>query len=149
LDSEADTVKSQRKHTVFVDSRKEAVEFDVAEHFDTIPEFAGRSFNRLRRSDIEKLAGTAEENESKRQTTVEKLKKQAKEERKLARKLAKARSNAYGELEARRKRAEAMAKAEGHLVTEKLVASKGRKRKIKAAEGGQPAQYKWRRKRLG
>jgi hypothetical protein len=38
--------------------------------------------------------------------------------------------------------------AEAHLVTEKLVASRGRKRKIREAENGKPAQYKWRRKRL-
>jgi hypothetical protein len=40
-----------------------------------------------------------------------------------------------------------MTKTEAHLMTEKLVAGKGRKRKIKAAEDGQPAQYKWRRQR--
>jgi hypothetical protein len=52
-------------------------------------------------------------------------------------------------MEARQKRVEAMATAVSHLETEKLVASKGRKRKIKAAEDGKPAVYKWRRKRLG
>ena len=60
-------------------------------------------------------------------------------ERKQAKRLAKARSRAYNELEARRQRAEAMRLAEEHLVTEKLVAAKGRKRKIKAAEDGRPA----------
>ena len=151
LDSEADQITAKRKHTIFVESKKEAQNFDVAEHFDTVPEFAGRSFNRLRKGDIEKMTsvGGDDDDDNEHHMTVEQLKQQAKMERKLAKKLAKARSNAYEELEARRKRARAMKRAEDHLVTEKLVAGKGRKRKIKAAEGGQPAQYKWRRKRLG
>jgi U3 small nucleolar RNA-associated protein 11 len=162
LDSESDGVKPKRKHTVFVDSRKEALEFDVAEHFGTIPEFAERAFNRLRKEDIEKLAkvrtgvsGTGADGDDdggdneKQELTVAQLEKKSKLERKIAKKLAKARSNAYGELEARRKRGEELQKAEDHLVTEKLVSSKGRKRKIKAAEDGRPAQFKWRRKRLG
>ncbi|KAL3904616.1 MAG: hypothetical protein SGILL_009996, partial [Bacillariaceae sp.] len=150
IDAE-DRVKDTRKHTIFVQSTKEAEGFDVAEHFDTIPEFANRSFNRLRKGDIEKSSGIGAKSDGGNQKglTVDQLKKQAKEERKLAKKLAKARSNAYGELEARQKRVQAMKRAEDHLVTEKLVAAKGRKRKIKAAEAGQPAQYKWRRKRLG
>eukprot|EP00539_Tryblionella_compressa_P002255 CAMPEP_0178746632 /NCGR_PEP_ID=MMETSP0744-20121128/7907_1 /TAXON_ID=913974 /ORGANISM="Nitzschia punctata, Strain CCMP561" /LENGTH=283 /DNA_ID=CAMNT_0020399845 /DNA_START=65 /DNA_END=916 /DNA_ORIENTATION=+ len=161
LDSEAETVKAKRKHTVFVESKNEAEDFDVAEHFDTIPEFAERTFNRMRKSEIEKLAklktgaagGTEndfeDDGDDEPRVTAAQLEKQAKAERKLAKKLAKARSSAYGEMEARRRRAEAMKKAEDHLVTEKLVAGKGRKRKIKAAEDGRPAQYKWRRKRLG
>jgi U3 small nucleolar RNA-associated protein 11 len=154
LDSEADGVKPKRKHTVFVESRKEAEGFDVAKHFNTIPEFAGRAFNRLRKGEIEKIAimrtGLNEDEldgETKPLTAV-KLEKQAKAERRLAKKLAKERSKSYGEMEARIMRAEAMEKAENHLVTEKLVAGKGRKRKIKEAEDGRPAQYKWRRKRL-
>ena len=81
--------------------------------------------------------------------TSRELEKRAKLERKIAKKLAKARASAYGEMEARIKRAKAMQNAEDQLITEKNVAGKGRKRKIKEAEGGRPAQYKWRRKRLG
>jgi U3 small nucleolar RNA-associated protein 11 len=143
---------SKRKHTVFVDSQEEAQNFDVARHFDTLPELAGRSFNRLRTQDIEKLAKATkthvDEYGDEHQPTAEALKKKAKLERNIARKIAKARSSAYGELEARLNRAKAMQQAESHLVTEKLVAGKGRKRKIKAAENGLPAQYKWRRQRL-
>lgn len=160
LEMEGDTVKPKRKHTIFVTSKKEADEFDVATHFDTIPEFADRAFNRLRKTDIEKLAGITAVTENggpgddvhgpkAEQLTTSKLEKQVREERKLARRLAKARASSYGEMEARRKRAEAMQRAEEHLVTEKLVAGKGRKRKIMGAEDGRPAQYKWRRKRLG
>ena len=161
----------QRKHTVFVDTRKEAEEFDVAKHFDTVPELVGRTFNRLRKSDVEKLAAASddvggghgsEEDESdiedengrrplshhQQRLVAKRRKKLAKLEKKQAKKLAKARANSYREMEARKQRAEAMRLAEEHLVTEKLVASKGRKRKIKAAEDGRPAQYEWRRKRL-
>ena len=41
-----DRIRSNRKHTVFVQSQKEAQNFDVAEHFKTSPELAGRTFNR-------------------------------------------------------------------------------------------------------
>mmetsp|Transcript_10122 Transcript_10122/g.24365 ORF Transcript_10122/g.24365 Transcript_10122/m.24365 type:complete len:300 (-) Transcript_10122:157-1056(-) len=166
--SSTSTTTKQRKHTVFVDTRKEAEEFDVAKHFDTVPELVGRTFNRLRKSDVEKLAvsdnvggGRSEEDEfdsededgrtssqHQQRLALKRRKKRAKLEKKQAKKLAKARANAYGEMEARKQRAEVMRLAEEHLVTEKLVASKGRKRKIKAAEDGRPAQYEWRRKRL-
>lgn len=143
-DSE-DAVGSKRKHTIFVQSKKDAQEFDVAEHFDTIPEFEGRAFNRLRKREIEKLAKEANYSSD---LTTEELHKMKKLEQKLAKKLAKAKASAYREMESRRERAEKMKTAEDHLITEKLVAGKGRKRKIKTGEDGKPSQYKWRRKRL-
>lgn len=150
--AEAEKKGSKRKHTVFVDSQDEAKKFDISKHFDTLPEFAGRTFNRLRSKDVEKLAKASnsgvDEYGDEHQPTAEELAKRAKVQRKLAKKIAKARSSAYSEMEARLKRADVMEKTERHLVTEKLVAGKGRKRKIKAAEDGQPAQYKWRRQRL-
>lgn len=150
--STEETRGSKRKHTVFVDNEAEAKKFDVSKHFDTLPEFAGRTFNRLRTKDIEELAKAnqtqLDEYGEERQPTAEELTKQSTIQRKIAKKIAKARSSAYGEMEARLKRADIMQKAESHLVTEKLVSGKGRRRKIKAAENGQPAQYKWRRQRL-
>lgn len=155
-----DSVRSKRTHTVFVESRKEAKEFDVADHFETIPAFAGRAFNRLRKSEIEKLAkeriggngaedGAGDDDrDAKPKLTVEQLLKLKKLEKKQAKRLAKARSGAYREMESRRERAGTMQAAEDHLITEKLVAGKGRKRKVKGGEDGRPAQYKWRRKRL-
>ncbi len=140
-----DMVGSKRKHTIFVQSKKDAQEFDVAEHFDTIPEFEGRAFNRLRKQDIEKLSKSVA---SEKELTTEELHKLRKQEQKIAKKLAKARAGAYREMESRRERADKMRTAEEHLITEKLVAGKGRKRKIKTGEDGRPAQYKWRRKRL-
>lgn len=153
-EEDAQERKSKRKHTIFVDNKETAENFDVAEHFDTIPQLADRKFNRLRRQDIEKAAKASVtaydgNGEDLRQLTSRELEKQAKIQKKLSRKLAKARASAYGEMEARIRRAEDMQSAEDRLITEKNVASKGRKRKIKEAEGGRPAQYKWRRKRLG
>lgn len=151
--------KKKAKHTIFVQSKAEVEKFDAAEHFDTVPELMDRTFNRPRKSKLRALAleqlgyeqdgedfvaGLEDQDEK---PTEEDLKWQAKMAKKAARDAAKARSKAYGELEARAKRADVMAKAEAHLVTAKLLAGKGRKRKIKAAENGMPAQYKWRRKR--
>jgi U3 small nucleolar RNA-associated protein 11 len=145
----------KRKHTVFVDSQEEAKEFDVAKHFDTLPELAGRAFNRPRLESLKdaarKQAGLNgsddEDTDEKYLATPQQLAVLAKYAKLAARKAAKQRALAYSEVEARTKRVAAMERAEAHLITEKLVASKGRKRKIKAAEQGQPAQYKWRRRR--
>jgi U3 small nucleolar RNA-associated protein 11 len=151
--ADGEQMGKKRKHTIFVATSEEAENFDVAEHFDTLPQFAGRSFNRLRKQDLEKLAktrtSTKDDSDDGYEPTRRELQIQSAKERKLAKKLAKGRNASYKEMEARIKRAQVMQKAEDHLVTEKMVAGKGRKRKIKAAEGGKPAQYKWRRKRLG
>jgi U3 small nucleolar RNA-associated protein 11 len=130
----------KRKHTVFVDNSEEAQDFDVAQHFETVPELAGRTFNRPRREDLAKqvLVDGADASTPKQRLL----------RKKTAQRLAKERAGAYGELEARAERVAKLSRAEAHIVTEKLVAGKGRKRKIKAAEDGEPAQYKWRRKRL-
>lgn len=142
---------NKRKHTVFVDTPEQAENFDVVNHFGTVEEFAGRAFNRPRKERLEQTAkegynhGDADDNQQ--NPTEEELREQRKLWRKTARKLARARASAYGELEARAKRITTLERAEAHLVTEKLVAGKGRKRKIKEAENGQPAVYKWRRKR--
>ena len=146
--------KKGRKHTVFVDSKSKAKYFDVATHFNTLPELAGRTFNRPRVDAVRGIAGgdgydDDEEywSEEEYKPTEKELAKQAKQAKRMAKKVARARSAAYGELEARAKRIEAIEKAEAHLVTEKLVSGKGRKRKLKDVEDGRPSQYKWRRKR--
>merc|ERR1712071_306659 len=81
------------------------------------------------------------------QLTKKQMLKQKKQNKKMAKQVAKARKVAYRELEARQNRKTALKIAEAHLITEKLVQSEGRKRKIKDAEDGKPAVYKWRRKR--
>mmetsp|Transcript_5146 Transcript_5146/g.12305 ORF Transcript_5146/g.12305 Transcript_5146/m.12305 type:complete len:283 (+) Transcript_5146:102-950(+) len=152
-DLEGGTGRSSQKHTVFVEDQEAADNFDVAEHFDTIPELAGRKFNRLRKEDITKAAkkSTTGYDEDGRETklTRKQIAKQEKVARKVAKKLSKARAAAYGEMEARIKRADALQNAEDRLTLEKNLQGKGRKRKVQEAEDGKPAQYKWRRKRLG
>lgn len=145
--------KNKRKHTVFVESNQDASNFTVAAHFDTLPELAGRAFNRprmetLKQSALEKHHETVGSSGKPTPNTTDALMQEAKEAKRTARKVAKARAASYAEVEARMKRVAAMERAEAHLVTEKLVASKGRKRKILPAENGKPAVYKWRRKRL-
>ena len=141
-----------RKHTIFVENRQEAESFNVADHFETIPELVDRAFNRPRASQLREAARQAAGvSDAAGRTTMGRsdLQKQVHDKRKQAKILARAKNSTYGELDARAKRVADLTRAEAHLVTEKLVASKGRKRKIKEAADGQPAQYKWRRKRLG
>jgi len=144
-----DSIK-KRKHTVFVNSSEKAENFDVAEHFGTAPTMAGRAFNRPRIEDLRaalSAGGEDENDEEQRPPSVKELAKKAKKARREAKKVARARAAAYGEMEARSERMTKLRLAEAHLNTERLVAGKGQKRKIKGAEDGQPAMYKWRRKR--
>jgi len=147
-----DIVDKKRKHTVFVNSRSKAENFDVVEHFDTVPELAGRSFNRPRKETLLKIGGNADgyyddSDGEQRQLSEKELTKRNNLAKRQARIVSKARASAYAELEARTKRVEALKNAEAHLVTEKIVGSKGRKRKIKEGENGKPALYKFRRMR--
>jgi U3 small nucleolar RNA-associated protein 11 len=160
----ASTTTRKRKHTVFVDSQEAAQSFNAAEHFDTHPELVNRPFHRPRMSDWTKDNGGHTANSTggdddecsdddknaarSLPTTQADLVMEERQARKLARKIAKARDQAYQELHLRSKRAAKLRRAEAHLETEKNVAGKGRKRKIAPAANGQPAQYKWRRKRL-
>lgn len=149
LDAQEENKK--RKHTIFVESKNDADEFTVAEYFGTVPELAGRAFNRPRLETLEKEAqvgATTNVDGDELPLTEKELVQRAKNAKRTAKKVAKARVSAYKEMEARTKRVAAMERAEAHLVTEKNLAGKGRKRKIRAAEDGKPAVYKWRRKRL-
>lgn len=151
LDNANNSEGRKRKHTIFVETKNDADEFDVADHFGTVPELAGRAFNRPRLEMLEKEAlesTVGMKGEESIQLTEKELAQQAKNDRRTAKKVAKARTSAYKEMEARRRRVQVMERAEAHLVTEKNLAGKGRKRKIRAAEDGKPAVYKWRRKRL-
>jgi U3 small nucleolar RNA-associated protein 11 len=162
------SASEKRKHTIFVDTPDEANTFDAARHFDTLPELVGRAFNRPRLSDLRNQKMTRfnptvgdpynnnddDDEERQRQSllllpTVEELQMSVRQTRIMAQRASKARAAAYAEMEARSQRVEALQRAESHLVTEKLAtSSKGRKRKIQAAEHGKPAIYKWRSKRL-
>lgn len=158
-DNHASSTRNKRKHTVFVETAEEAREFDAANHFDTLPELVDRPFNRPRLSDLDQTAARGDGNEEddhdeeepmlgRKKPTAADLRKEETLAFRKAKKLAKAREGSYREMQERTQRAASLAKVEAHLVTEKLVASKGRKRKIQEAEKGKPAVYKWRRKRL-
>jgi len=145
----ADTKEGKRKHTIFVKDSKQVQDFDVATHFDTVPELVHREFNRPK---ISTLLQNAQSRQGSKELmtnsmTKKQLKKHRKEQKRSAKIIARERNLAYKELEGRKKRIEALGLAESHLMTDKLVQSKGRKRKIKEAEDGKPAVYKWRRKR--
>mmetsp|Transcript_10422 Transcript_10422/g.10020 ORF Transcript_10422/g.10020 Transcript_10422/m.10020 type:complete len:291 (-) Transcript_10422:297-1169(-) len=153
-DNDNSTMKKKR-HTVFVQNREDAENFDVANHFNTVPELVNRSFNRPRKDallnrskPVKKDKNITDENyDSEEEQHFVPSAKQFAQKIKLARRIAKARSSAYGEMEARNRRLVELEKAESHLVTEKIIASKGRKRKVKEAVDGKPAIYKFRKKR--
>lgn len=153
LDDSIEDSTNTRKHVVFVDDNDKAKNFDVAEHFNTLPELAGRTFNRPRKENLLEWSKDDDVHydedgiEYQYNPTEKQLKKQLKLEKLQARKIAKARASAYAEMEARKRRIEQLKNTEAHLMVEKIVASKGRKRKIKGAENGKPAVYKFRRKR--
>ena len=148
----------KQKHTVFVDNEEKAKNFNVADHFETVPELAGRSFNRPRKQNLFKAAASDlshtqhptcddDDNIPYQPSQKEQL-KQSIQARKHTKAVAKARAAAYKEMEARKKRIALLKNAEAHLITQKIVASKGRKRKIaEKTEDGKPAIYKFRRKR--
>jgi U3 small nucleolar RNA-associated protein 11 len=144
-----EVVDKKKKHTIFVDSRSKAENFNVVDHFNTVPELAGRSFNRPRQEMLLKIGSNDDGyyDDDAKVPSEKALKKQKNLEKKQAKILSKARSQAYAEMEARTKRIDLMKNAEAHLITEKIVTSKGRKRKIKPAENGKPAVYKFRKKR--
>lgn len=129
----------KRKHTIFVDSKEEAQNVDITKPpNDILPNVAF-----IDAGNNPKIPSTT------KMPTISDLAKLTKQARKDAQRAAKARAASYSEMEARMKRVKTLERAEAHLITEKLVASKGRKRKILPAENGMPAVYKWRRKRLG
>ncbi|KAI2488643.1 Utp11 protein [Fragilaria crotonensis] len=107
---------TKRKHVVFVESDDAAKNFDTAQHFDTVPELAGRSFNRPRRETLEKAALQPDVNSTIR--TEQELQRRAKEQRKAAKALAKERAASYLEVAERARRIAVLSRAEAHLVTE-------------------------------
>lgn len=84
------------------------------------------------------------------QLSEKQLLKKKRQQRKLEKRVIKSRSAAYSEMELRHERLQKLQNVEAHLIVEKQVNMKGRKRKIEGKEegvDGKPAVYKWRRKR--
>eukprot|EP00622_Pseudochattonella_farcimen_P004600 FR740008.1.p1 GENE.FR740008.1~~FR740008.1.p1 ORF type:complete len:252 (+),score=37.65 FR740008.1:62-817(+) len=124
------TDKPINKHTVFLDDQAAVENFDAADHFDTAPELVGRTFNRPRK------AALHADNVLQGPQNAKELMK-AEKQRRLA----------YETLAKTLERGQKLDRAMDHKVAEKNVMGKGRKRKVKAAEDGKPAVYKWKRKR--
>lgn len=117
------------KHVVFVDSDAQLAQFDVAAHFDTAPELADRAFNRVRKDALKTLALPPV-------TSAKELKKRNRE-----------RDGVYRELGDRLERAAKLDRMRAKLDLERKVQAKGKKMKVKDAENGQPAVYRWKKQR--
>lgn len=119
------------KHTVFVDSEKQARDFRAEEYFGTHKELLERRFNRLR---IEQLAEVDGAGKRTRGEVGEMRKKGRDAEEK---KMAKRREGKYKELEGRMKRAAELRVAERALELQRA----------KMGKGGMVAKNKWARVR--
>ncbi|DAZ95572.1 TPA: hypothetical protein N0F65_005888 [Lagenidium giganteum] len=117
------------KHVVFVDEQDEVDAFDVATHFDTVPELADRASNRLRKDTLQ----TA---------TIQTI-----QDPKARRQLVKERDAQYRELNDRLVRATQLGRMSARLDLERKVQAKGKKIKVRDGEEGQPAVYKWKKQR--
>lgn len=154
-----DSGGKKRKHTVFVDEEEELNQFDVAEHFGTLPELAGRAFNRprvekllqqqkkslMREGDDDYYDDDSDDGRVRSKRNAYKAERDEIRQKRMIRKAAKAQARAYREMEELKGRREKMKLVESHLETEKLTRGKGKKRKVKAAEDGKPAVYRWNR----
>eukprot|EP00939_MAST-03C_sp_MAST-3C-sp1_P004023 g4023.t1 len=116
------------KHTIFVDSVEDAKKFDGTKYFDTTAESLAKTVNRRRKVDLEKDA----ENPIPSKTL---------------RKIERRRERAYTELKERTRREKKLSMLRSHLQLHKNLSGKGRRRKVKDAEGSKPAVYKWKQQR--
>jgi len=137
--------KPINKHTVFLESEAAAASFDPAVHFGTDPKLVGRAYNRPRK-------GTIAEDGSKEAVDGEMLTVSSvisgPGTMRALKKTMKQRDKAYSELAERLGRAEKLKRLAARKEVEKQVMnSKGRKRRVKDAEDGKPALYKWKRQR--
>ena len=121
------------KHTVFVDSEEAAATFDASQYLGTDPALLGRAFNRPRVEQLEAGAGPGGGEGG----AIDKG------ARKAAKKARKLKDKAYGELDARMERSEKLGQLAEHMELKKALLAKGRRTKIKDADGDAPAVYKW------
>lgn len=119
LNLDSTTTKGNKgKHTVFVESKEEAKNFDPVKHFDTVPEFVCRAKNRLRMEQLAELELKLPESETIGRT--ERL-----ERLKARKKRAKAREGKLKELAQRLRRREELQKAEVELALQRERFGKG------------------------
>lgn len=108
------------KHTVFVDSEKEARNFTAEEYFGTHKDLVGRRFNRPR---LDQLAGAELTGRTQSETVDSDIRR--KQEDTEEKKMAKKREGRYKELEARMKRAAELKVAEKELELQRARMGKG------------------------
>ncbi|KAG8228447.1 hypothetical protein J437_LFUL009098 [Ladona fulva] len=118
--------ETSNKHIFFVDSKKEAKEFDLASRLDTHPSLISRRINRPRLSDLKTL--TLPSVDSK---TLEKLTKE--------------RSNAYKELRKRVEREKELLTIQRKLEVKRHLQNKKEEPPIRVAKGTKDSApiYKW------
>ena len=166
-----DNTIRKRKHTIFVDTKEEADNFDPVQYFDTVPELVDRVYNRPKVSTLKKqlllnqqqqTTGLKRNHNNNNTRDVETttdfvmsmdvLKQQQKVQYEKMKKVSKERNRSYRELKDRMERVQKMKQAENYLVTEQLLQkSKGKRRKLTNADkdANIPAIYQWSNKRLG
>ncbi|KAJ1894171.1 hypothetical protein LPJ66_005342 [Kickxella alabastrina] len=115
------------RHTVFVDNEEEVRTFDAAKHFDTLPEFMNRKFNRPTLSVLE-------------ETDI------ARPSNKDLRAAASAREAKLRELKERLSREDHLKRTESEMAIRKALREKGKKKKVGTDRLGL-AVYKWRAER--
>ncbi|KIZ01067.1 putative U3 small nucleolar RNA-associatedprotein 11 [Monoraphidium neglectum] len=124
------TAEAKSKHKVFLDSGKEAREFDPEEFFDCPRELLDRSYNRPRRAQLESAAAVSEP------------------DTKAAAKMERRKHAAYKELAQRVERHASLDKLAQKMDAEKAVMTgRGRKRKLSSATADAPAVFRWKRER--
>ena len=116
------------RHTIFLDDVKSVNNFSAADHFNTLPEFVGRTYNRPTVDDLRSKVVVGPSGKK-----IKKLKKQ--------------RELAYRELRERTKRQKELEGVVEHMEVQRNLERKGRRLKVKDGEDGKPAVYRWRKKR--
>lgn len=120
------------KHTVFVDSEKQARDFRAEEYFGTHKELLERRFNRPRMEQLAEVGGAGKRAKGEDGETRKKKGRDTEEK-----KMAKRREGKYKELEGRMKRAAELKVAERALELQRA----------KMGKGGMVAKNKWARVR--
>lgn len=131
--------KPINKHKIFFDNEKEANAFNPVDHFDTLPGVATRAYNRPRKSVL-----LGEDSEDGVNGSLGGI-LSAPSNMKQVKKVMKQREKAYTELSQRIERSEKLKRVIQHKEVAKNVMGKGKKMKVKPAENGAPAIYKWKR----
>ena len=136
------------RHTVFVDSAEEAAAFDAAAFLDTDAALLGRAFNRPRRAQLAggELLGSGSGSggggiAAAAGGGVDK------EERRSLKRARRERDRAYAELDERMERSEKLGRLAQHMDLKRALLQKGKRVKVKDAEGEAPAVYKWKAER--